>query len=242
MFRSRDVFAVYILGQISYIITSPHDVSPVYNDATSFKFDIFLNDTLLAFGVDKRSLDLAWCKPVPGDACYRDDNPVNPKQKPFVDWIKETYRKALLPGPYMDSISRAFNGYVNREVQSLDLGAGTKDLSLKDLIRAMMGKAITGALFGDCLLELEPDIVSHSDGFSAESWRLIFRLPSWAAKRVIGHREVILSALDRFCYLPKAERILKGSSWPIETLLIEQEILGMSARSNNSFLLLINWA
>jgi hypothetical protein len=107
--RTREPFALPIVGRTFYVITDPKDVAAVYKAHTPLAFTNFLNEALKAFGVEKSSLNLAWHKPAEGDACWRDSNPVNPKQKHFVDWIKDVYRQQLLPGERMNVMAAFAN-------------------------------------------------------------------------------------------------------------------------------------
>jgi len=240
-----------ILGRTFYVITAPKDVAAVYKASTVLAFTSFLNEALRAFGVDDSSLKLAWHTPNPGDACYSDTNPVNPKQKPFVHWMKDIYRQQLLPGEKMNFMADRFRQYIDERLQwksisSFDLKAsesnGSVHLSLKEFARTIMLEAITDSLFGTCLTKVEPDLIKYVEEFNDDAWMLVHRYPKLFAGRAYGNRKKILAALDRYRQLPQEKRTAGGESWAVETMMIEHDILGMSNKSNNAFLMLIHWA
>lgn len=214
-------------------------------------FDSFLNEALCAFGVDAHSLKLAWHKPCSGDACYRDSNPVNPKQMPFIFWIRDIYRQALLPGEKMNNMAAHFHRYIDRSLQwdrvlSFALEYTEKEgsirLSLRDFTRTILLEAITDSLFGDRLAKIEPNLTRYVADFYDQAWMLVHRYPKPFAGRVLQRWKKIMAALDEYRQTPKEERAAGGESWAIETVLTAQDILGMSNESNNAFLMLIHWA
>jgi hypothetical protein len=249
--RTREPFALPIVGRTFYVITDPKDVAAVYKAHTPLAFTNFLNEALKAFGVEKSSLNLAWHKPAEGDACWRDSNPVNPKQKHFVDWIKDVYRQQLLPGERMNVMVGRFRKYVDNRfrwnsISSFSLEPSEKKnavhISLKDFCRKIMLEAMTDSLFGTCLTKVEPNLIKIVDEFNDDAWQLVHRYPKRFAKRVHANREKLLAAIDRYRKIPQEERTSGGEAWAVEQVMIEQEILGMSRQSNNAFLMLIHWA
>ena len=240
-----------ILGRTFYVITEPKDVTAVYKARTTLAFNSFLNEALHAFGVDDSSLKLAWHTPHPGDACYRSSNPVNPKQKPFINWIKDIYIQQLLPGEKMNLMTDRFRQYIDGRLQWESISSfdrkpleknGSIHLSLKEFARTIMLEAITDSLFGTCLTKVEPNLIKYVEGFNDDAWMLVHRYPKQFAGRVYANRKRILAALHRYRQLPQEERTAGGKAWAVETVMIEQDILGMSNESNNAFLMLIHWA
>ena len=249
--RSREPFSLQVIGRMFYIITAPEDVVAVYKATKALSFDGFLNEALRAFGVDKLSLKLAYHTPAPGDACYREHNPVNPKQRPFVHWIKELYRQALLPGKSMDHMAAQFHRYVDRSLEWQRISSfalqktdkrGAIRISLKDFVRTTMIEAITDSLFGNTMMRVEPDIVRMAAEFNEQAWMLVHHYPAYLSGPVLGIRKKLMAAIDKYKRIPLEERRAGGEAWVIESTMIEQEILGMSRESNNAFLLLIYWA
>ena len=210
-----------------------------------------MKEALRGFGLDAASIKLAWHEPSPGDACYSDLNPVNPKQKPFVHWIKDIYRQALLPGEKMNHMAAHFHRYLERNLQWTRIVSfalvhverkRSVRLSLKDFTRTIMLEAITDSFFGDCLAQVEPDIVKYAAGLNDEAWMLVHRYPKTFAGRVLHNRAKIMAALSRYRQIPKEERAAGGEAWSIETVMTAGELLGMSNESNDTFLMLIHWA
>lgn len=249
--RTREPFAIKIIGRTFYTITAPAHVAAVYKATTALSFDSFLNEALHGFGLDAASIKLVWHKPSLGDACYHNPNPLNPQQKPFVHWIKDTYRQALLPGEKMNHMAAHFHRYIERNMQwkrvsSLAIqqlqSTGVVVLSLKDFSRKIMLEAITDSFFGDRLFQVEPNIVQYAAGFNDEAWMLVHRYPKILAGRVLHNRTKIMAALSKYRQIPKEERAAGGEAWAIETVMTAGELLGMSNESNDTFLMLIHWA
>lgn len=233
------------------MITAPQDAFAAYKASTVLSFDSFLDDSLRAFGVDESSLKLAWHKPIPGEACYRDPNPVNPKQKPFIHWIRDIYRQALLPGEKMNHMVAHFHTYVDSNLQWERVSSfarspgetkGPIRLSLKDFTTTIMLEAITDSMFGDQLVKVEPNIIKYAAELSDEVWMLVYRLPKYFAGRVLDKRMKMMSALEKYRQIPQEERTAGGEAWSVEMVLKAQDILGMSSESNNAFVTLIHWA
>ena len=249
--RTREPFAIKVIGRTFYTITAPEHVAAVYKATTALSFDSFLNEALRGFGLDAASIDLAWHKPSPGDACYHDPNLLNPKQKPFVHWIKDTYRQALLPGEKMNHMVVQFHRYIEGNMQwnrvsSLAIqqfhSKGVVVLSLKDFSRRIMLEAITDSFFGSCLFQVEPNIVQYAAGFNDEAWMLVHRYPKILSGRVLHNRAKIMAALSKYRQIPKEVRTAGGEAWAIETVMTTGELLGMKNESNDTFLMLIHWA
>ncbi|KAH8649753.1 cytochrome P450 [Tricladium varicosporioides] len=249
--RSREPFSLPILGRTFYVITDPRDVTAVYKARTVLSFTSFLNEALHAFGVNDSSLKLAWHTPSPGDACYRDSNPVNPMQKPFIDWIKEIYRQQLLPGEKMNIMADRFRQYSDRRLQwkSISLfdlkpfeNKDSVHLSLKEFTRTVILEAITDSLFGTCLTKVEPSLIKYVEEFNDDAWMLVHRYPKRFAGKAYANRKRILDAFNKYRQLSQEERTAGGESWAVKSLITEQNILGMSNESNSAFLMLIHWA
>lgn len=249
--RTREPFTIQIFGRTFYMITAPQDAFAAYKASTVLSFDSFLDESLRAFGVDESSLKLAWHKPIPEDVCYRDPNPVNPKQKSFIHWIRDIYRQALLPGEKMNDMVAHFHSYVNPNLQwervsSFALSQGEKQgsirLSLKDFTTTIMLEAITDSMFGDQLVKVEPNIIDYAAELNNEAWMLVYRLPKYFAGRVLDKRMKIMRALEKYRQIPQEERTAGGEAWSVEMVLKAQDILGMSSESNNAFVTLIHWA
>lgn len=249
--RTREPFAIQVMGRTFYTITTPEHVAAAYKASTTLSFDSFLDETLRVFGLDAVTLKLIRHEPSPGDACYHESNPVNPQQKPFVHWIKDIYRQALLPGDKMNHMAANFDNYLDRNLQwnrvsSFALNQVEKQksirLSLKDFTRTIMLEAITNSLFGTRLAEIEPNIIKYAAEFNDEAWMLVYHYPKLFASRVFGNRMKIMAALDRYRKIPEEARAAGGEAWSIKTLITAGELFGMTNQNNDTFLMLIHWA
>ncbi|RYP41931.1 hypothetical protein DL767_000668 [Monosporascus sp. MG133] len=253
--RTREPFAIQLLGEKLYICTAPSDVSTVFDDAVGFNFDNHLSNLLTSFGISEEALRRAWHEPKPGDWCYIPNNPVNPKQKSLIHCVEDIYRIQLLPGDHMDKWSRAFLNSVQtslRGMQSLEFCATKYDsfvwgrdyvprqVSLYLLVSFFSVQATAHAMFGPHLHEIDPLVVRHMLSFNEHVWMIVFRCPNVFGLPVDEYRGKLMTIARKFVQLPKNER--SQASWAITNVLEGMEIVGMDTESKASMILMIFWA
>ena len=115
--RTRDIFALHIMGKKIYIITDPADVTTAFNNREGLSFDGHLGRLLKNFGVRPEALNRAWHKPQPGDWCHIPNNPINPKHLDLIHFVEETMKKQLGFGEHEEKQCRDFLASASTSLQ-----------------------------------------------------------------------------------------------------------------------------
>jgi hypothetical protein len=55
--NSREPFAITVMGEELYIITSPDDILAVYKETIALDFDLIIKEIMVDFGVNAQTLD-----------------------------------------------------------------------------------------------------------------------------------------------------------------------------------------
>ncbi|OTA54021.1 cytochrome P450 [Hypoxylon sp. EC38] len=253
--RTREPFAIQLLGKKLYVCTSPSDVSTIFDNTVCFNFDNHLTELLTSFGISGEALRQAWHKPEPGDWCYVPNNPFNPKQKNLIHCVEDIYRIQLLPGDHMDEWSAAFLRSVQTSLRGLDSLAfcttrfdncvwcndcTPRRVSLYSLVSFFSVQATANAIFGPHLLEIDPLVVQHMLSFNEHVWMILFHCPNVFGLPVNECRAKLKNAVRTFVQLPKHKR--SQASWAITNVLDGMEIVGMDIESKVSMIVMIFWA
>jgi cholesterol 7alpha-monooxygenase len=222
-------------------------------------FDTHLARLLRNFGVKAAAFKKAWHKPEPGDWCYIPNNPINPGQLDLIHLVEETFKKQLLPGKHMDSLSQAFMDslYTTFHWDNLDACLNYKYpscvwcgehcthgqlryVSLYSLSRFFIVEATTRSLFGNSMHEVEPDIVQIISEFNDHVWMVVFGYsPPWNIPSD-KPRKRLMTALIKFIKLPSHKR--GNEAWAIRTILQALDIVEIDIESRASMLLMSFWA
>ncbi|KAI5861435.1 cytochrome P450 [Durotheca rogersii] len=253
--RTREPFAIQLLGKKLYICTSPADVSAIFDNTVAFNFDVHLTNLLTSFGISSEGLRRSWHEPKPGDWCYVPNNPINPKQKCLIHCVEDIYKQQLLPGERMDKWCRTFLDSVQTSLRGVDdlrfcttkfdscvwcSDCTPRDISLYSLVSHFNVQATTRAMFGPHLHELDPSVVDHMLSFNEHVWMVVFRYPNVFGLPVDGPRRKLMAVMRGFVQLPPERR--GETSWAIASVLAGMETVGMDVESKASMVLMIYWA
>ncbi|GAP88755.1 putative cytochrome p450 protein [Rosellinia necatrix] len=254
--RSREPFAIQLLGQKLCVCTSPKDVSAVFDRVSDFSFDNHLTYILTSFGIQREALERAWHVPEPGDWCYIPNNPINPKQKSLIHRVEDIYKQQLLPGDRMDSWCQTFLESISASLRVMDdLAVCTakyhddgvrchdrspRQISLYSLVTYFNVQASTRAMFGPHLHEIDPKVVEHMAEFNEHVWMVVFRCPNVFGLPVDKPRRKLMAIMRAFATRPADKRA--QSSWAINGVLTGMDNVGMDLESKASMLLMIFWA
>jgi hypothetical protein len=101
---SYEPFAIQVLGERLYVVTSPEDVTMVYKNSVNFSWDAYMDKLLDAFGLSKSARGVSWRKPDPNDSNNTRMRVINPQQKSLVHLIEDIYKMQLLPGDRLNTM------------------------------------------------------------------------------------------------------------------------------------------
>ncbi|KAL9037718.1 MAG: hypothetical protein Q9180_003565 [Flavoplaca navasiana] len=216
----RKPFALTVMGQRLYIVTSPQDVSAIYKNTTTLTFDEFVRDMMLSFGASKEGVRKMWESP-------RTGGNVSSLHKVLAHAGEDYYRQQFHPG---DRLNDLWTNIQDRMSLCLQWSTITgknefptqhdfKTVSLMNLCQDTLLSSATSAVFGDRLLELAPNLLKAFIVFDDESWKLTYKLPPFLAKDMHKARQQIFAALQSYFALPRRERA--GATWVVDILETE---------------------
>lgn len=172
------------MGQRLYAVTSPQDVSIIYRNTTTLGFDEFVRDTMLSLGASHDGVRKMYESPRYGDDHTPGKENANRLHKILAHAGEDYYRQQLLPGDPLERLwaniehriflSLCFEGFRFPEQCTVSVGEDTKTLSLLPWCREILIRSVTGAVFGDRLLQLEPRLVDIFTDFDDNSWQLTY--------------------------------------------------------------------
>ncbi|KAI4218530.1 MAG: hypothetical protein L6R36_008905 [Xanthoria steineri] len=222
----RKPFALTVMRQRLYIVTSPQDVSAIYRNTTTLTFDEFVRDMMLSFGASEEGVRKMW-------ESRRTGGNVGSLHKVLAHAGEDYYRQQFHPG---DRLNDLWSNIQDRLSASLQWNAITSDkllsaqhdvktVSLMDLCQDVLFSSATSAVFGDRLLQLAPKLLKAFIVFDDESWKLTYKLPPFLAKEMHKARQEIFAALQSYFALPRDGRT--GATWVVDILETEMRRIGL---------------
>ncbi|KAL8980434.1 MAG: hypothetical protein Q9205_004475 [Flavoplaca limonia] len=216
----RKPFALTVMGQKLYIVTSPQDVSAIYKNTTTLTFDEFVRDMMLSFGASEEGVRKMWESP-------RTGGNVGSLHKVLAHAGEDYYRQQFHPGDRLNDLWTNIQDRMSLCLQwctitgenQLSTQHDVKSVSLMSLCQHALLSSATSAVFGDRLLELAPNLLKAFIVFDDESWKLTYKLPPFLAKDMHKARQQIFTALQSYFALPRRERA--GTTWAVDVLETE---------------------
>ncbi len=230
----RKPFAITVMGQRLYAVTSPQDISIIYRNTTTLGFDEFVRDTMLSLGASQDGVRKMYESPRYENSDTSGKGNINRLHKILAHAGEDYYRQQLLPGNLLDQLwenieSRIFQalsweGFPKQCTTST--GEGTKTLSLQSWCRETLIRSVSAAVFGDRLIQLEPRLVDIFKTFDDNSWKLTYKLPRSLAKEVhVAKDKIVVTFVDYFA-TPRDQRA--GETWLVRTLETEMRKIEVS--------------
>ena len=232
-----------VAGMTIYVATSPGDIAAIYRNNTTLSWDTMLNELLVGFGVNAPVIPKLWRKPSP-DSCLDNSTKDGRKGLSIVHYILDLYKRQLLPGPKFDMFSKVLLSHIDELLSFTRLqkryGATIKRISLEDLCSEVLVDVTTRTLFGDGLIEIEPNIVRDTLEFNNDAWMLVFHYPQRKGSKLMTARGRILDAFVN--YLEGSDEIRVGRSWIVEKVTDRLESDGIENEDIAALLLMVYWA
>ena len=145
-------------------------------------------------------------------------------------------KQQLQPGKMLDEVqSKVLQAYT----ESLDWQVlsgqyvfkqtgEAKHISLMKWCQQVVIEAGVKALYGERLLDIEPDLLQTYIEFDEYSWMIFYKYPPRFAKPMSIPRERIIQAFTKYYQLPQEQR--PGQAWYLRALEDEQRKLGIDDR------------
>ncbi|KAL9056430.1 MAG: hypothetical protein Q9162_002911 [Coniocarpon cinnabarinum] len=213
--NSRRPFFFNSSGVKALFITSASDAAQLHRDAATFKHYEFLKSLISAMGVSKVSTAKLW--DTPHSAALHNLSDVKPQQESqeaLALRLLTMLRKELAPGSSEDDlpnkVMRANLEYIDWNsmhcIDRLTNGDNDRVVSLTAWTRRSFGFGVSRALFGEALLNLEPNLLDSLFDFDDKSWMLVFEIPRPWSNKVFRKIGEVKAALKRYFELPQQER------------------------------------
>ncbi|KAL1622320.1 hypothetical protein SLS56_008757 [Neofusicoccum ribis] len=245
--RTREPFSIRVFRERIYIISAPWDTTIAYKNSTCFSWDEYLDLLLRAFGIVGEALDRSWHNPTPNDPEHG-RNPLNPQNKNLVHLIEDFYKIQLLPGEHLTKLADAYLDCLHRVIQwngipsrsVLNEGFAYKRLSLKLFVRTTMTEAITRAMLGDIIFDIEPEVVEQLMTLNDYSWAIIFNFPRFLTPKLKPAIKGLSSAIRTYLRSPDSKKA--DACWAVRSVMKSQEVTGLDEDSRVAMVLMIWWA
>ena len=222
-----------------YVIPSPQDADAFYSNVTTMTWDGFLNDVLVAFGVNKNRLEPLWTEPPSRSS-------INPKGKDLIHLTEDLYKRHLLPGRTYDILINRLSLSISNLLRPEQMGprfglCGTRSgaISLLDLCGGILIDATQMSLYDPILSRIDPDMTAGMQTFTDELWKLLYPSPGIDSSRVKSLRQKYMKAFLAYMRLPKEAR--RNEAWLITTLIDQYRELGINEDDAAAMMVMVYW-
>jgi hypothetical protein len=167
-------------GSSICFITSAEDSHAIHKNSSAFNHDKFLQLTARQFGVSKQGVKKLWSKIDPSSLNSR------PIAKIMVIVRRELCalrRPDGLPNAVLQRIQHlsAWENWSPRSIEKTE--ENVRIISLSNWVRDIFMHGMTQVLFGDAMMQINPDLVDDFYTFDDRSWMVLFGIPlPWSMK------------------------------------------------------------
>jgi cholesterol 7alpha-monooxygenase len=214
-------YAVTIMGESLYVITSADDVQAVYRAPKALDFDPFIKEMLSKYGVTTDTTSKMF-DTLPGHS------------KSWMETSIDNFKQQLHPGDKLDAVQKRLLGFIDKLLvwdrlrgrMVLQDGEEEKAVSLFSWSEMVVVDAQTRAFFDEVLFEKCPDLLAHFQIYEDESWKIAMVLPDFATKALRSSKSAIEEGLKQYLDTPSSER--PNDSWIIKTMCEDMEKIGVT--------------
>ena len=149
----------------------------------------------------------------------------NPRSRHFIDLTQDRYVAQLSPGPHLDLLKNEFLRHLDSKIH-LDYVHGeptplknqkAKKISLLRLCRDVIVESNTSILFGEKLLQVDPDLPKTFCTFDNDHWIMLYKLPGLLfGSHVYNAQENIKDVFKKYLSYPESER--PGAAWLVNDI------------------------
>ncbi len=163
-----------------YVVTSAADVNAVYKTNTTLFWDAMLNDLMIAFGVESVIIPKLLQTP-DFDVADETDLGARTRRLSHIPATLDHYKSRLLPEQRLYKFSDSLLGYISDflcwDKVYQRFGATTSKVSLNKFGGEILVEALSRAMFGNRIFEVELDLVQKMLNSNDDAWMLIFQYP-----------------------------------------------------------------
>ncbi|KAI9845649.1 MAG: hypothetical protein M1837_004623 [Sclerophora amabilis] len=237
--NTKEPFAIIVANKKYYILPSPRDADVFYSNVTTLTWDGFLNDVLVAFGVNRSRLNPLWAKPATRSA-------INPNRKDLIHLTEDLYKKHLLPGKTYDDLIHRLQSSLNSLLSSAQMtkrfgtsSTRSQRVSLLGLCGNILIDATQMSLFDPVLFRIDPNMTAGMQIFTDQLWKLLYPSPGIDSREVKSWRQKYTKAFLAYIRLPKEAR--KDEAWLITTLIDQYRELGINENDAAAMMVMVYW-
>lgn len=218
--NAREPWSLTIMGEDTYIITSPTDILAVYRETVKLDPDAIVKDVLADFGVSLTNVNKLF------------DRRGTPRHA--MDHCHDLFKTQLHPGDHLEALQDIFLANIDallnwdRIADPMVLashGTTSRRVSLWKWCGNVLVDSATRAFSGNAIYRVAPNIVDDFFLFDDEAWKLPYRYPKFAARTMYDAKARCEAAFADFLALPKQERA--DASWIVGALEKVYEDLGI---------------
>ncbi|KAF1950251.1 cytochrome P450 [Byssothecium circinans] len=213
-------WAVTIMGESLYVISSAEDVQAVYRAPKTLDFDPFIKEMLSKYGIT-------------ADTASRMFDTLPGHKKNWMETSIENFKLQLHRGAKLDIVQKKLLGFIDdllvwdrlRGRMVLQDGEEERVVSLYSWSEMVIVDAQTRAFFDEVLYEKCPDLLAQFQIYEDESWKVPMDLPDFSTKALRSSKSSIEKGLRQYLQLPQHKR--PNESWIVTTLCEDMDRLGL---------------
>ena len=221
-------------------MVSAHDIAAAYKNNTTLSFDNNVQEVMANFGLSADGNEKMWR--VGYDSIYP-----NPTKKCLAVLTYELHKGQLHPGPELESLTNKFVQHIESFLRwdtlpakcTLEAKSGERKVSLMGLCQEILVDVGSRAIFGNKLIQIQPDLAKHFLKFDSNSWQLIYQIPPAFAKEMYEAKRNVVDALKEYFESPREER--QDASWLVHTLETEMRQLDMKTSDMAIVFFMLYW-
>lgn len=173
---------------------------------------------------------------------------VNPQYKSLVHLIEDFYKMQLLPGERLDDMRDNVMSRLDSWLQWSNMRGPfiksstttSRRISAKRLCSHLITDSTTRTMFGDLIIDYEPDAIENLRTFNDVSWAAVFNVPAIFAPKLRDARRKLSAAIEKYIETPPECR--SEAAWSIRSIIEVGEMWELDIESRVAMLLLIWWA
>lgn len=246
--NTHEPFTLTIAGERVYIVFAPEDVSAVYRNNTTLEFDTHVQDLFKSFdgssdGIRKLRMPHQATKTEFKEPTSVIDSDAAPPQDSVGLYIRQSYKQQLQPGDKLDVLEVKIMRSLRKSLDAIHekiISQEETTFSILQLTKAALLDTGTAALYGDQLISVCPDFITHFSNFDTNSWMLLYHYPGPLAGPCNIPKRKVLSAFTAYFSLPPSSR--KDIAPFLQTIEAEQRKISLSNEDIASSAFIFYWA
>ena len=171
----------------------------------------------------------------------------NPTGKCLAVLLYELHKVQLHPGDHLEELTDMFVQHIESLLRwntlpskcTLQSMANEKKVSLMGLCQEILVDVGSRAMFGDLLIQIQPDLAKHFLTFDSKSWQLIYQIPPAFAKEMYEAKNAVVKALKQYFESPRSER--QDAAWLVQTMETEMRQLDLKTEDMAIVFFMLYW-